>query len=96
MFLIDCVCPLKYSLNVCCKMSKSKLSITLTRVCLDLFEIFLSLANFVEAIGFQDYFAILLFSSLIDSNDVDLFEDDLEDRIDEKLLSSSKAKVLIA
>jgi len=77
-------------------MSKSKLSITLTRVCLDLFKIFLSLANFVEAIDFQDYFAILLFSSLIDFDNVDLFEGDLEDRIDEKSSSSFKVKVLIA
>jgi hypothetical protein len=77
-------------------MPKSKLSITLTRVCLDLFEIFLSLANFVEAIGFRDYFAILLLSSSINSNDVDLFEGDLEDRIGEKSSSSFEAKALIA
>ena len=96
MSLVDCVCSLKYSLNVCCKMSKSKLFITLTRVCLDLFEIFLPLVNFVEAIDFRDYFAILLLSSLIDFNDVDLFGGDLEDRINEKSSSSSKAKALIA
>jgi len=96
MFLIDCVCPLKYSLNVCCRMPKSKLSITLTSVCLDLFEIFLLLANFAKAIDFRDYFAILLLSSSINCNDVDLFEGDLEDRIDRKSSSSFEAKTLIA
>jgi len=77
-------------------MFKSKLSITLTRVCLDLFKIFLFFANFVKAIDFRDYFAILFFSSLINFNNVDLFEDNLEDRIDKKLLSSFEAKILIA
>jgi len=77
-------------------MSKSKLSITLTRVCLNLFKIFLFFANFAKVVDFQDCFAILLLSSSINFNDVDLFEDDLEDRIDEKSLSSSKAKALIA
>ncbi len=77
-------------------MPKSKLSITLTRVCLDLFEVFLLLVNFAKAIDFRNYFAILLLSSLIDSNDVDLFKGDLEDRIDEKSSLSSKAKALIA
>jgi len=96
MSLVDCVCSLKYSLNVYCKMSKSKLFIMLTHVCLNLFEIFLSLANFVEAIDFQDCFAILFLSNSINFNDVDLFKDDLEDRIDEKLLSSFKAKAFIA
>jgi len=96
MSLVDCVCPLKYSLNVCCKMSKLKLSITLTRVCLDLFEVFLSSTNFAKAIDFRNYFAILLLSSSINSSDVNLFEGDLEDKIDEKSSSSSKAKILIA
>ena len=77
-------------------MSKSKLFVTLTRTCLDLFEVFLFFANFVEAIGFRNYFAILLFSNSIDFDDVDLFEDDLENRIGEKSSSSSKAKALIA
>jgi len=96
MFFVDCVCPLKYSLNVCCRMPKPKLFITFTRVCLDLFEIFLFSTNFVEAIDFQDCFAILLLSNSIDSNNVDLFKDDLEDRIGEKLSSSFEAKALIA
>ncbi len=77
-------------------MSKPKLSITFTRVCLDLFEIFLFSTNFVEAIDFRDCFAILLLSSSIDFSDVDLFEGDLEDRIDEKSWSSFEAKALIA
>jgi hypothetical protein len=85
MFVVDCVCSLKYLLNIYYRIFKSKLFVTFTRVCLDLFEIFLLLANFVEEVDFQDCFAILLLSSLINFNNVDLFEDDLEDKIDKKL-----------
>ncbi len=52
MFLINCVCSLKYSLNICYKMSKLKLSITFTRVYLDFFEIFLFFANFVKEVNY--------------------------------------------
>ncbi len=52
MFFVDCVYSLKYLLNICCKMFKSKLFITFTLVCLNLFEIFLFFANFVKEIDF--------------------------------------------
>ena len=77
-------------------MFKSKLSITFTRICLDLFEIFLSFTKFVKEIDFRNCFAILLLSSLINSNNINLFKDDLKDRIDKKLSLSSKVKILIA
>ncbi len=57
--------------------------------------IFLFLANFIEEIDFRNCFAILLLSSLIDFNNVDLFKNDLEDRIDKKSLSSFEAKTFI-
>jgi len=96
MFFINCVCSLKYLFNICCKIFKSKLFITFTYVWLDLFEIFLLFANFVKEVNFRDYFAILFFSSLINFNNVSLFKDNLKDKIDKKLLLSSKAKTLIA
>jgi len=96
MFLVNYVCSLKYLLNICYKMFKSKLFIMFTRVCLNLFKIFLFFANFVKEIDFQDCFAILLLSSLINSNNINLFKDNLENRIDKKLLLSFEAKIFIA
>jgi len=96
MFFIDCVCSLKYSLNICYKISKLKLFITFTRVCLNLFEIFLFLANFIKEVDFRNCFVILLLSSLINSNNIDLFKNDLKNKIDKKLSLSSKAKTFIA
>jgi len=96
MFFVNCVCFLKYLFNICCKIFKSKLFITLTCVYLNFFEIFLLFANFVKEVNFRDYFAILFFSSLIDFNNVNLFKDNLKDKKDKNLLSSSKAKTLIA
>jgi len=51
--------------------------------------------NFVEKIDFRNCFAILFLSSLINSNNVNLFKDDLENRINKKLLSSFEAKIFI-
>jgi len=96
MFLVNCVCSLKYSLNICYKMSKLKLSITFTRVYLDFFEIFLFFANFIKEVNFRNCFAILLLSSLIIFNNVNLFKNNLKNKIDKKSLSYSKAKTLIA
>ncbi len=39
---------------------------------------------------------ILFLSNLIDSNDIDLFKNDLKNKINEKSLSSFEAKILIA
>jgi len=66
------------------------------RVCLDLFKIYLFFANFVKAIDFRNYFAILFLSSLINFNNINLFRNNLEDRIDKKLLLFFEAKTLIA
>jgi hypothetical protein len=56
------------------------------RVCLDFFKIYLFFANFVKAIDFRNYFAILFLSNLINFNNINLFRNNLEDRIDKKLL----------
>ncbi len=96
MFLVNCVCSLKHSLNICYKMFKLKLSITFMRIYLDFFEIFLFFVNFVKEVNFRNCFAILLFSSLIKFNNVNLFKDNLKNKIDKKSLLSSKAKTLIA
>ncbi len=66
------------------------------RACLDLFKIYLFFANFVKAIDFRNYFAILFLSSLINFNNINLFRNNLEDRIDKKLLLFFEAKTLIA
>ncbi len=96
MFFIDCVYSLKYLFNICCKIFKSKLFIIFTRICLNLFEIFLFFANFRKAIDLKNYFTILLFSNLINSNNIDLSKDNLEDKINKKLLLFSKVKIFIA
>jgi len=77
-------------------MFKLKLFIMFTYICLNFFEIFLLFANFVKEINFRNCFAILLFSSLINFNNINLFKDDLKDKIDKNLLLSFEAKTLIA
>jgi len=74
-------------------MFKSKLFITFTRVCLNLFDVFLSLANFVKTINFRDCFIIFLSLNFINSNDVNLFRDKLNNKID-KIFLSFKANTL--
>jgi len=66
---------------------------TLIRICLDLFDIFLLFANFARAIDFRNYFAILFLLDFVDSSNINLSRENLEDTID-KLLLSSKTKTL--
>jgi len=74
-------------------MFKLKLFITFTRIYLNLFDVFLSFANFVKIINFRDCFAIFFSLNFINFNDVNLFRNELNDKIDE-IFSSFKAKTL--
>jgi len=56
----------------------SKLFATLRRACLDLLKVFLLFVDFVETIDFRDCFVSLFSFNLIDSNNVNLFRDNLD------------------
>jgi len=73
-------------------MFKSILFAILIYTCLNLFDIFLLFANFARAIDFRNYFVVLLLLNLVNSSNINLFKEDLEDTID-KLSLFSKAKI---